>query len=266
MSEEAARLRDLSSAVELLRQELIDYGYWPGKPGIGLPGWSDTGGLKANLYFKIDDPLHILDGFHRVTHNGGRRLPASIAGSTDAVVAVGLTKNTLLWLLAGWKAGATWVTRDWVIPPGCDLTPHPHDLLGEPAVLSPEIADGIDAAIRRLRSACESLPVSPPKLNPTDKPPAPIGQPTTGSPFGELRQLATNKLKGNGAKIVIAICNGAGCAPLANLKMLLEWSDVENCWNSARQRLNKELKKEGWTFYTHDGMARAKQITVTGRK
>lgn len=75
-----------------------------------------------------------------------------------------------------------------------------------------------------------------------------------------LRSLVgTLGLKGIEAKTVIAICEGQGRVPVADLVKRFEWSSPTDDWNSARKRLNAKFKGRGWQFATKDGHAIAVQ-------
>jgi hypothetical protein len=86
------------------------------------------------------------------------------------------------------------------------------------------------------------------------------GTPPAGS-LPALRQLAAKKLKGDERLIVERVCDGNGVCPLKELAMCIPWnSPYDGAFNSARQRINAKLKKDGWQIYRRDGAASSKYL------
>jgi len=87
--------------------------------------------------------------------------------------------------------------------------------------------------------------------------------PPSVDPFAALR-LVANQLSPNEAKIVLAICDGKGSAPLSSIASLCDWpgdfKDYKGTWNSARYTLNEKLKKHKWIIDTNKPNATASAV------
>jgi hypothetical protein len=87
------------------------------------------------------------------------------------------------------------------------------------------------------------------------------------TPFTRLKALADDRqLSKNETRIIEMICDGSGKVALKDLGLRLQWVTPSDNWNSARQRLNRRLKKHGWVLVTEHGYAVAKEMPKAGRK
>lgn len=71
---------------------------------------------------------------------------------------------------------------------------------------------------------------------------------------------AAEELKGKERTIVAVLCRQGGRVPLADLAIACRWDTPVNTWNSARNRLNRKLRRYGWVFGTQDKCAIVKAI------
>lgn len=90
--------------------------------------------------------------------------------------------------------------------------------------------------------------------------------PAVSPEMTSLRDAAEKlRLKGNEAKILDKLIRNNGSVRLADLCTACDWGSKDSCWNSARVRLNKKLKKYRWRLSTLDAHAKAERIPDVSR-
>jgi hypothetical protein len=78
----------------------------------------------------------------------------------------------------------------------------------------------------------------------------------------ELKSWAKNSLKGKQRRVIEKLASNCS-VPLADLAVLLEWSDpYANSWNTIRRELKKKLRaaKLPWVIETRSGSACLRKI------
>jgi hypothetical protein len=81
-------------------------------------------------------------------------------------------------------------------------------------------------------------------------------------PFADLRQFARDNLKGQERRVIEVLCDAGGELPIADLaaKDGVGWSDEFEGFNNAKKRLNRKLKKIGWTVARQSNAAKLNRI------
>lgn len=83
--------------------------------------------------------------------------------------------------------------------------------------------------------------------------------------FGEVAAFARAKLRGKSARIITLVIQAGGSIPITDLAVDIEidWnaSEHENEWNSAKNRINQQLKAIDWRLAQRDHQAVLNRIT-----